>query len=180
MRPADGRAACQPGEEVALRAGMEITIVNLAPQPTVAARTMSPRDRLQKLFEEYLPEVAQRIADLGRQPAGPAYGRYHSVEGDQWDVEIGIPIDMPASNLRSLDEAERGELANGELPGGDVATTIHEGSYDDISEAYERLERFIQQQGREMAGAPWESYVVEMSEVDDSSQLRTEIYWPVA
>jgi hypothetical protein len=31
-----------------------------------------------------------------------------------------------------------------------------------------------------MGGAPWESYVVEMSEVDDPSQLRTEIYWPLA
>lgn len=159
---------------------MEITIANLPPQPTVAARTTSPRDRLQKLFEDYLPEVAQRIADLGREPAGPAYGRYHSVEGEQWDVEIGIPIDMPASNLRRLEEAERGELAAGELPGGDAATTIHEGSYDSISEAYERLERFIHEQGREMGGAPWESYVVEMSEVDDPSQLRTEVYWPLA
>lgn len=158
---------------------MQSTIANLAPQPTLAARTTSPRDRLQRLFSDYLPEVAQRIADLGREPAGPAYGRYHSVEGDEWDVEIGIPIDMPASNVRPLEEAERGELAGGELPGGDVATTIHEGSYDTISDAYERLERFIQQQGREMGGAPWESYVVEMSEVDDPSRLRTEIYWPL-
>jgi effector-binding domain-containing protein len=158
---------------------MESTMTTLAPQPTVAARTTSPRDRLSQLFEEYLPKVAQRIADLGRAPAGPAYGRYHNVEGDLWDVEIGIPVDAPPANLRSLDEAERGELAVSELPGGDVATTVHIGSYDAISETYERLERFIQEQGREMGGAPWESYVVEMSEVDDPSQLRTEIFWPV-
>ncbi len=159
---------------------MEMTIVTLTPQPTIAARTTSPQDRLTKLFEEYLPEVAEHIARMGREPAGPAYGRYHDVEGEAWDVEIGIPVDMPPANLRSIDEAERGELSASELPGGEVAVTVHEGSYDTISEAYERLERFIGEQGRQMAGAPWESYVVEMSEVSDPSDLRTEVYWPLA
>lgn len=156
------------------------TIVTLAPHPTVAARTTSPRDRLGDLFGEYLPEVAERIADLGREPAGPAYGRYHDADRDSWDVEIGIPVDAPPANLRSLDEAERGELAAAELPGGEAAMTLHEGAYDTIGQAYERLERFIAAQGRSMAGAPWESYVVEMSEVEDPSELRTEVYWPIS
>ena len=158
---------------------MEVTTRTLPPQPTIAARTTAPRDRMGELFGRYLPEVAHEIADHGRLPAGPAYGRYHSTSGEEFDVEIGIPVDAPPANLRSLDEAERGELAASELPGGEIAVALHEGSYDSLPQAFEAVERWIEAQGRASAGPPWESYVVDMAEVDDPAELRTEVCWPI-
>lgn len=169
-----------PARKLQNAQAMDITTRTIAPQPTIAARTTTTRDRLGELFGRYLPEVAHEIADHGRRPAGPAYGRYHATGDDEYDVEIGIPIDAPAANLRSLDEAQRGELAASELPGGEIAVALHEGAYDTLPQAFEAVERWIGEQGRDIAGPPWESYVVDMSEVDDPSQLRTEVCWPLA
>src|SRR5688572_18759931 len=113
---------------------IEAEIRELTPQPTAAARitqAMSDLD-LAALFDEHLPNIAHRLADMGIEPAGPPYGRYHEFGPDRVDVEIGIPVSAPPPNLRPLAEAEPGEMAASELPGGAAAVTVHRGSYDGL------------------------------------------------
>lgn len=160
---------------------LDAHLVDLTPQPAAAVRiseSMADLD-LAALFDLHLPNIADRLADLGAAPAGPPYGRYHEFGPERADVEIGIPTAAPVSALRPLAECEPGEMGSSELPGGQAAVTVHLGPYDSLSQAYERLEGWIRGQGREPGPGPWESYIDDPAEVEDPSQLRTELVWPL-
>ena len=146
---------------------IEAEIRELTPQPSAAIRVTQPMSELDlaALFDEHLPNIAHRLADMGVEPAGPPYGRYHEFGPEHVDVEIGIPVDLPVSNFRTYDEAEPGELIASELPGGQVAITIHRGAYDKLSETYDALHDWIHEQGRDEGPGPWESYVDDPGEV---------------
>ncbi len=155
-------------------------IRDLTPHPTAAVRLRAPTSKLSELFDLHLPNIADRLGDMGVDPAGPPYARYHSYGPEEVDVEIGIPVDWPLPNVRPLADAEEGEMAAGELPGGPAAITVHLGSYDGLAQTYDRLRDWIHEQGRDEGPAPWESYVDDPTEVEDVSQLRTEVCWPLA
>jgi effector-binding domain-containing protein len=159
---------------------IDAEIRELNPQPTAAVRVQQPMSEmdLAALFDEHLPNIAHRLADLGVEPAGPPYGRYHEFGPERVDVEIGMPVSAPVANLSTYAEAEAGELFASELPGGPAAITIHRGSYDGLSKTYDALHDWIHEQGRDEGPAPWESYVDDPSEVP-MDEVKTEVIWPL-
>jgi AraC family transcriptional regulator len=160
---------------------LDARIVELTPQPTVAVRVQLPMSDIDlgALFEEHLPNIADTLANLGGMSAGAAYGRYHEWGEHNADVEIGIPVVAPVANLRALAECQPGEICSSELPGGSAAVAVHLGPYDKLEGTYRRLHDWIHEQGHEEGPGPWESYIDDPAEVDDPSELRTEVVWPL-
>ena len=113
---------------------------------------------LGELFGTQLANVAHGIADRGGEPAGAPYGR-STMDADGVDVEIGVPIAFPIGDLRPVADCEPGEMGSSELPGGEIAVTLHHGSYDGLSQTYAALQAWIVEQGRAIGGPPWESYI---------------------
>lgn len=106
--------------------------------------------------------VGGYLEKAGLQPAGAPFTRTHQFADGVLDFESGFPLAKPATS--------QGNIVATELPKATVATTVHVGDQATSEKAYEAIHAWMEANGKQPAGAPWEVYVA-----DD----RTEIYFPV-
>lgn len=113
------------------------------------------------------------IARHNAQPIGPPIARYHTelVADETIAVEVGWPIAAPLPG--------EGSIGLGTIGGVTVARTIHRGPYEQIGGAFAALAGWIQRQGHEAAGAPWETYLTEPGAAAEPSQMLTAVSWPI-
>ncbi len=112
------------------------------------------------------------LTGAGIEPAGPPLIVYHDVidEETDGDIEICIPVARPFSGGP--------EVYGRELEGGTVATTTHQGRYQEISPAYHTLAGWISEHGHEVAGPPREIYLNDPQTVQPD-ELLTRIELPI-
>ena len=72
-----------------------------------------------------------------------------------------------------------GDVEAGTLPGGSGCRRDARGPYDQLTETYAALERWIEANGYRIGGAPWESYITDPADLPDPADWRTEVYWPL-
>ncbi len=106
--------------------------------------------------------VSGHLEKAGLQPAGAPFTRTHQFADGVLDFESGFPLAAPAKS--------QGDFVATELPKATVAMTVHVGDQATSEKAYEAIHAWMEANGKQPAGAPWEIYVA-----DD----RTEIYFPV-
>jgi len=150
---------------------LETELRQLQPQPTATIRrTIAPADTADTL-DEVLPEVWTYLERSGTHPAGPPFARWHVWEADRADLEAGMPVPAPVEG--------EGRIAASELPGGTVAVTVHRGPYDSLPDTYNALGAWMEANGHEHCGAPWEVYLTDPRETPEPADYQTEVYWPV-
>jgi effector-binding domain-containing protein len=108
----------------------------------------------------------------GATPTGPPFVVYEGLApgATEGDVLVCVPVkgDVPASNeVRAL-----------EVPGGQVASTIHRGRYQEIGSAYASVSRWMQENHRQPTGPPREIYLTDPAERRPDEAL-TEIQFPI-
>lgn len=140
-------------------------------QPIMAIRATSTMDKLSELMGSLFGEVYAYIKQSGQHPAGMPFSRYHSMDGSTVDLECGMPVPSPMEG--------KGRVEAGELPAGTVATVTHTGPYDELPQTWSALTTWMESQGLEPAGAPWEVYVTDPGAEPDQSKWRTDIFFPV-
>jgi len=161
-------------------AAIDARLVERVSQQTAAVRFREPMATVDVgvLMDRAMGALGARLGEAAISPAGPPYARYHDWGGEWADMEIGFPL---AERLPgpSLADVASGEVGASALPGGRVATTIHQGPYPELGRTYGQLHDWIHAQGEEDGPGPWESYLDDPEEVTDSATLRTEVLWPV-
>ncbi|HEX6506963.1 MAG TPA: GyrI-like domain-containing protein [Chloroflexota bacterium] len=146
-------------------------IVPLEPRPVAGIHATTTLADVGATLGRILPEVQRFVAAARLQPRGKPLARYYRYERDLVEMDAGIALDAPGDG--------DGTVVVGELPGGDAAMAIHIGPYSRMKKTYDELSDWIEQQGRQPRGAPWEVYVTGPSTEPDSHRWQTEIYWPI-
>ena len=139
--------------------------------PVLFQRDRIRRDEIAAALSRILPAVLGYANEAGIPLAGPPFLRCETSGPGLLSIQAGLPV---AASSRA-----DGEIEVGMLPGGPVAFTLHVGPYEKLPSAYAAIEKWLEEEGLESAGAPWESYVTDPGEVPDPAEWQTEIYWPL-
>ena len=65
------------------------------------------------------------------------------------------------------------------MPGGRVAHLLHVGGYDGLSESWQRLRTWVDDEGLTAGDTFWEVYLTQPTPDMDPAELCTELYWSV-
>jgi len=149
----------------------EIETREAQPQPVVSIRVTTTMAEISSVLGQLYGEVFAYLGSIGVAPAGAPFARYHSVTPDAVDMDAGVAVTQPVEG--------KGRIAAGELAGGRVAVTWHVGPYGTIVGAYDALQAWMKEQGVQPAGPCWEVYWTDPQEVQDPSQWKTEVIWPI-
>ncbi len=120
-------------------------------QPTLSIRTQTSVQNMPQVLGQVFGEIAQYLGRLGEQPAGMPYTAYFNMDMQNLDVEIGFPVARPLP--------AQGQIQPSEIPGGQVATCLFVGPYDQLGLAYEALTKYATDQGFSPTGAAYEFYL---------------------
>ena len=158
---------------------------DLAPQPVLVVRRRVSRSEIAAAIGEALPHIFQYAQQHGIALAGHPFTRYVEVGAGLLTIEPGMRVVGSRQPPASIEDAapkpasREGAVVEDLLPGGPAATTVHEGSYETLSESYAALEVWMESHRFAAAGAPWESYITDPAEHPDPKNWKTEVCWPV-
>jgi effector-binding domain-containing protein len=113
----------------------------------------------------------QYLGELGVTPAGAPFVAYFNMDMQDLDMEVGFPVAQPLPG--------GGEVQSSEIPGGKVATCLHTGPYPEISQAYQALSTWVNENGYKMTGVSYEFYLNDPQETPPEA-LQTQILFPLA
>jgi len=149
-----------------------VTRKELAPQPVLIVRRRVKRSEIAATIGEVLPHIFLHAQQNGIALAGLPFTRYTEIGPAMVTMEPGMRVS-------SANASGQGEVVAETLPGGPVATTMHTGPYDTLTDAYAAIERWMEAEGVTSGGAPWESYVTDPGDYPDPKDWKTEVFWPL-
>ena len=161
--------------QIEMEAGVakyDVVIKKLDPQKVASLRKiLSTPEEVGGMFNEIFGYLGKK----GVRPLGPPYGIWHDLEYKEKDLdtEVAVPV---AQSFPSGDGVQPAELPA--VP--TAACTIHQGSYNDFSQAYAAIAGWINANGYRITGPYREIYLrgPGPQEMDPSAYV-TEIQIPV-
>jgi effector-binding domain-containing protein len=140
-----------------------VSVLDVVARPTAVAAAATTWQQLPTLWQELLDEVwtCLRIGGIDRGCRNVMLYR-----DDVPHVEIGVELLRPCPLS--------GRVVASTLPAGQVATTIHRGSYAGLAAAHQAVIDWCDEHGRRRAGPRWEVYGPHH---DDPAEIWTEVSW---
>lgn len=124
----------------------EIETRSLEPQDTAIMRRGVDADELTSWAAGVFGTVSTHLQRINVPIEGDPFVRYLERSAHN-EVEAGFPV---AERI-----TPKGEVRSSSLPGGPAVTTWHRGHPDDIDDAFEAIEAWLQVQAAETTGPPW-------------------------
>ncbi|MFC1786891.1 GyrI-like domain-containing protein [Halobacteriota archaeon] len=155
----------------------EITIVDLPVQYVLGLRERGK-------YQEKIPDMIKRLFEYLRAnnikcTGAPVFVCRETAEEAKEaektgnaDIEIAVPVPEDTSG-----NDEQGIKAY-TLEGGPMAKTIHKGPYEECGPSYERLFKWIAENGKVVSGPTREIYLNDPRDVK-TEEILTEIYAPI-
>lgn len=149
----------------------EIIIEELEARHVATIRSKCKPQDIAKEMSICLPEVMVYINKIGAQTVGAPFSRYHSFGPETIDLESGMFVAEP------IEPNDRVKASK--LPAGKAAVAWHVGPYEDLGKSYERLAKWVKDNGYEAASPPWEIYWTDPGMEPDPTKWRTQLFQPV-
>lgn len=137
----------------------------IAVQDTCAVADLQPK------MDEMFGKLMAHSQTEGIEPTGPPFAIYHSWDGSGTRFSTGMPV----ANMTE----GKGEVSGAESYAGNVLKVTQTGSYETSEEAHMAVDKYAQENGKEITGSPWEVYVVGPQQEEDASKWVTDIYYPI-
>lgn len=150
---------------------LEFAIKEVEAQAIIGIRMSVELEKIAEVMGQLFPEVYGYVLSQGQSPTGMPLTRYHCMDGDTVELECALPV---ASPIAGTDR-----IRCSELPSGTMATVTHVGPYQKLSVTWSALMEWINSEGLEGAGIPWEVYVTDPRAEPDQSKWRTDIFFPI-
>jgi effector-binding domain-containing protein len=152
----------------------EVKLCEVVPQPIAAAlghaNAHNYVDRLFALLDQVWTFLR---ANPQVKHEGLNVFLYHDESGkDLLDTEQGMPIEAGVKVLAPF--AGAGNVVCSATPSGTVASVVHFGPYERLSEAHSAVRKWCKDNNHPIAGPNWEIYG---HWNDDPNQLRTEVFF---
>ncbi len=144
----------------------------ISEQPVLVVRRRIKPSEVAATLGAALGQVFQYAQQNGVALAGQPFTRYIEWGPGIWTIEAGLPV-TAADKARS-----DGDVRADALPGGLVATATHTGPYDKLHELHAAIQQWMEAQGLQSAGAPWEVYVTDPADYPDPKDWKTDLFWP--
>jgi AraC family transcriptional regulator len=144
----------------------------LAPQPVLVMRRRIKRPDIAKVLGELLGAVFLHAQRAGATISGQPFTRYLDWGPGLVSIEAGLPI---AARVEG-----EGDVLAELLPGGRIAMTTHRGPYERLVDAHAAVQQWIEANGLQANGPPWEVYVTDPADEPDPMNWRTDVFWPIA
>ena len=148
----------------------DITIEMRQPAHAAVVRRRAAQPELSSVFGECFGEVFGLLARRGIEPASAPFAQYTGMGDDYLEVEAGAMVAEPV--------APEGNVVGITSPGGEVATAIHSGPYDDLPSANHAITAWIERSGRAIGGPPIEEYINDPGELPPA-EWQTKISFPL-
>jgi AraC family transcriptional regulator len=140
-------------------------------QPVLFVRLRPARHELPSAIAQGVGLSYAHAQQRGLALVGQPFTRYLSSGPGLLTIETGVPVSTVVEGA--------GQVVAGALPAGPVAVAIHAGPYEQLADTYAALERWIESNGYQTTGAPWETYVTDPADHPDPADWRTEVCWPL-
>lgn len=148
----------------------DVKIIQLQEQKSMSIRMTVPNDQIGPSVGMMYGELMGYLMKNGLVISGAPFVYYHSYDMEKTDMEAGFPV-------MEFGPAE-GRVKQFTLPGVKAANTTHVGPYDRVMDAYIRIQKFMEEKKLVPGNTMWEYYLNDPQTVD-SSELITDVYWPV-
>ncbi|GAA1997622.1 GyrI-like domain-containing protein [Microbacterium pumilum] len=143
----------------------EYHVIDAPVRHLAAVRFHAAADEMAGRLGDALGTVIDVLVSHDIVPEGPAIACFDATD-DGYDVAVGYEVAGPF--------ASEGGIEHVELPGGEVATTVHVGPSESLGETETELEVNIMADGRELEleGPVWEEYLDEKDAATGESLTR--------
>ena len=164
-------AIAQLGEESTM-ANYDVTIKEIAPRYVASVRDILESYNYEGRLWHYM---MKETADQNLTPANPclAFGIFHDAEYKERDVDVEIQMTVEGNYHDTEHVRFKTE------PAVCVASAIHYGSYETISDASAAVAAWVEKNGYQMCGVMFNVYHMSPHETQNPDELVTEVCIPV-
>jgi DNA-binding transcriptional MerR regulator len=146
---------------------------SVAPASALAITELVAVADIENWWVEAFEELHRTAKSTNAARTGPDGALY---PGELFEDELGeVVAFLPVSGRP--DPAGRARLV--EIPGAELAVTVHEGPFSELDQAYGALGTFVAEREIGVEGPIREHYLVSFLDTPDESLHRTEVCWPV-